>query len=313
MKKNLFAKRILVGAAALCTMMSVPVMAEDISGPAAEGYLSPVDKQTQEAAAADGIMLISAEAGQEAVAAVNNYQLVSGTISQITQEDGYVSVIIDNENMGMIANVADTVFVIDEKDGSYKTAADLKEGMNVMAVLDNNSPMTMSLPPMTNGVVGFVIDSEESSTDLSVYDSELVNGENSLKLNIGDTVITDIQGSRVLYGAADLQNKELLVFYTVTTRSIPAQTTPHFVMILSEKEEPVALRSFAEGLGYKVVWTANDAPIVVEKGDAKIELTIGSDIVKVNGVAENVSAAPVLTDSTTYVGADVAEIIERLA
>ena len=38
----------------------------------------------------------------------------------------------------------------------------------------------------------------------------------------------------------DLKGSECLVFYTISTRSIPAQTTPEFVLILNTAEELTA-------------------------------------------------------------------------
>ena len=58
-----------------------------------------------------------------------------------------------------------------------------------------------------------------------------------MKLNIGEnTVIMNTKGEQRVFTAEDIKNKNVAVIYDVTTRSIPAQTTPLFVMILEDKE-----------------------------------------------------------------------------
>ena len=44
------------------------------------------------------------------------------------------------------------------------------------------------------------------------------------------------QESEVL-SAEDVKNQDALVFYDITTRSIPAQTTPSLVLLLTQAEE----------------------------------------------------------------------------
>ena len=83
------------------------------------------------------------------------------------------------------------------------------------------------------------MDGEAGNTDVSIYDSELVNAENTLALkNVDeDSKIYDLQGSKVRYSADDLKEKELLVVYDVSTKSLPAQTTPKAVVILTAQED----------------------------------------------------------------------------
>lgn len=250
-------------------------------------------------------MLISAE---ETVSA--QYLFVEGTVESVeaADEEGYVTVTLNDGLDGLVCHVPAGAFVVSSMNGTYSAVADLKAGDEVKAVLNGNAPMTMSLPPQTAGVVGFV-KMDGGSADLSVYNSELVNAGNSLKLNIGEeTVITDLQGSRILRTAEDLKGKELLVCYNFSTRSIPAQTTPTFVMLLSAEEasaEYVGLRSLAEGKGYTVTWTGHNNPILLEKEDGTLAVTIGSDSLTVNGEAVTLSMETVLKDGVTMVSSEI--------
>jgi hypothetical protein len=113
-----------------------------------------------------------------------------------------------------------------------------------------------------------------------------------LKLNIGEeTVIKDIRGTLQEFTAEDLKGSECLVLYSVATKSIPAQTNPELVLILNSKDnlaagenaatvkinaEYVPLRAQAEAKGYTVLWTSAKDPLVLTKGDIRLELTLGS-------------------------------------
>lgn len=67
----------------------------------------------------------------------------------------------------------------------------------------------------------------------------LVNASNTLSLNIGDkTEIVDIDGNAV--SKDELDCKVLVVFYDISTRSIPAQTTPSKIVVVREKAEEAA-------------------------------------------------------------------------
>lgn len=65
---------------------------------------------------------------------------------------------------------------------------------------------------------------------LNEFDRNLTARDNSLQLNIaGNTNIETLNGQSV---NCSLGNQTLLVYYTVTTRSIPPQTTPRRIVVL---------------------------------------------------------------------------------
>lgn len=219
--------------------------------------------------------------------------LVSGKVTDIVTDKDATTITITNDDMGMVFHVSKNVFVIDKKTNSYLSVSDIKKGMTITAVVDKMSPMTLSLPPQTGGAIGFIVNSDQGSVDLSTFNKELVNFENTLKLNIDKkTQIVDVKGTKKLFSAEDLKGSECLVLYSVSTRSIPAQTAPEFVMILNtaedldadqdnsvdtpEKASYVALRDLAEAKGYQVKWESASKPIVLTKDDIRVELTVGS-------------------------------------
>lgn len=236
----------------------------------------------------------STTTAEQTVADETKNMLVSGTVTDITIDQDFTTITISNDQMGMVFHVNKNVFVIDQKTGASLSVADIKKDMMITAILDKMAPMTLSLPPQTGGAVGFIINSDQGFVDLSIYDDELVNAENSLKLNIStDTKIVDLSGTKKLFSAEDLKGSECLVLYGITTRSIPAQTSPTLVVILNSaatlsadqdasrsaaaaETEYVPLRVAAETKGYEVIWDPATKSITLTKDDIKAVLTVGS-------------------------------------
>ena len=153
--------------------------------------------------------------------------------------------------------------------------------------------------------IAVVLADEENagSVDIDVYlkngdGDSLISSDKTLVLNVGDeTEITDVNGVEV--SADELADKTLMVFYTITTRSLPPQTTPEKIIVLdgeknteentqeTEKTYTVAakdvvdrngtamlpLRDVAEALGYEVGWS-----------DLLKRITVGTDPMGVNFV-----------------------------
>ncbi|MCJ7856919.1 copper amine oxidase N-terminal domain-containing protein [Lachnospiraceae bacterium NSJ-143] len=262
---------------------------------------------------------VAVEASKEDAAEISvlrneksDYVIYKGTVTSIEEgEDGYISVLVSET--GLKANIADDAVVIDAKDGSVKKVSDIKDDMDIMLVIGANTPMTMSIPPMTSSVSSVIINTD-SNVDFSVYNSELINAENNLKLNIGkDTVIINAKGEKAK--EEELEGSALAVFYGASTRSIPAQTTPETVMIIEKAKNevvdksPVKLREVSEKAGYSVKWIANDMPVELKKEDKTILVTAESNICTINGVKTELSGKIYLEDETMMAPYDFAELL----
>ncbi len=310
-----------------CTCLTVALMAAPVF--AAETNGSVPATPLQSAQTADGASKSQTPAKESA--ALN--MLTTGKVSEVTDNKEYYTIHIENDDMGMVINAKPGTFVIDQAKPTETLAlSDIKKDMTITAVIAKNSPMTLSIPPMTSGVVGFVINSDPGFVDLSVYDDELTNETNTLKLNVDDsTSIINANGAKMKYSADDLKGSECLVLYTVTTRSIPAQTAPQLVVIMNtaqdladhakaleeamknaekadqEAQSYLALRENVEKKGYTVTWTGNDKPITLTKGDIKVTITIGSAEYTSTAVTDSDTAAkltmekaPKLENGKTY-------------
>ena len=262
---------------------------------------------------------ISAEADDQAEASA--YISNTGKITEVADtEDGNKVFTMDNENGGLRFVVAPTTTIVDRETGSVITADKLTEGMEVAVIYSANAPMGMSMPPYMGQVTAVVANADKGSISVGHFNDDLLNEKDLLQLNISE-------GTKSILSADDVKGKDAVVFYDITTRSIPAQTNPSLVLLLEEREaatedteeaavdtksveapEMVALRDAAEAKGYSVKWQGKTAPVVLEKDGMTAQITLGSTTYVVEGdMAMTSAAAAELTDGVLYVSADVVE------
>ncbi|WP_352399998.1 stalk domain-containing protein [Anaerotignum sp.] len=252
-----------------------------------------------------------------------NYLSQSGKVVSVTAgENGSYEVLIDNEDGGLRFMVAAGTVIVDRADGTYLTADKLTEGMEVAVVFGANSPMGMSMPPFLGQVTAVVANADEGSFVVGSFDENLLSKKDMLVLNISkDTAIQSTLGTKQMFTAENVKGKVALVFFDITTRSIPAQTNPSFVLILEEKttveeeveeevkaktgEELVALRDTAEEMGYSVKWQGKDKPVLVEKDEQAMEITIGATKYVVDDKEMEADRAATMVDGVLYVSASI--------
>lgn len=105
----------------------------------------------------------------------------------------------------------------------------LRPGMRVAAFYDQSLPVPMIFPPQYHAKIIAVLGKNEQIM-LNYFDGSLVAKDRSLQLNQArSTEIQTINGQNFF---CDIGNRTLLVFYTVTTRSIPPQTTPRKIVVM---------------------------------------------------------------------------------
>ena len=166
-----------------------------------------------------------------------------------------------------------------------------KDGKEYTGSLDNKNltvtytVTTRSLPPQTTPskvvVNGDAVEGTEITDTFFAAEGEnmYVNADNSLVIVIGEeTKVTDKDGKEY---TDSLDNKDLKVTYTVTTRSLPPQTTPETVVVLGEgtkKQEPLPT----------IAPDVTAAPTTVEAGEFKDEVKVieGIVLLPVRGVCE---------------------------
>ena len=254
------------------------------------------------------------------------YTALTGKINEVTlNEDGSARISFESTERGEIIfnEGADCMIIVGNE---VKTIKELAAGMEATVVMEDNAPMTMSLPPQTSGAVAIVAQGETPSfVVVDKFDDELTSA--GLKLNMDDTVkILDIRGTKQVLTAEDVKGQKAIVVYGASTKSIPAQTTPYMVIVLPEAEteapadkkeapsetpENLPLRAAVEALGYTIEWTSNDEPIILVKGDKKAEIMVNSDTITIDGdMVHELSSAVIITDGVTYIPSDAVELLK---
>lgn len=250
---------------------------------------------------------------------------VAGTIENVEERnDATYYTTKDGENTNVFVVNKDTL-IFDNTGKEVK----LQKGDKVTAYTYANKPMLMIYPPQYNPEVIIVESKEMGSVTVDFFNKDLVNTDNSLKLNVGEETVVQSQSGKEV-SAKDLAEQHLLVFYTITTRSIPAQTPPTKVIVLDATAEEqgevgeetssnsavqeiikndfydingttmVPLRLIAEELGFKVESTGTGA--IISKGALSYTITRGEKAYGYNKALRHFEVAPALLEPTkTYV------------
>lgn len=155
-----------------------------------------------------------------------NFVPITGIISDITPMTGsccnqMISLRTGRETNNFV--ISANTFVADN--------VRLRTGMRVTACYDSSLPVPLILPPQYQAEIVTPIRPDESAI-IDFFNRNLVNSSNTLQLNVGPaTSITTANGQRF---SCHPGNQVLLVYYSVTTRSIPAQTTPRRIIVFCQ-------------------------------------------------------------------------------
>lgn len=96
---------------------------------------------------------------------------------------------------------------------------------------DPNAPMVLIYPPRYTAVAG-AYTPHGTSAMLDQFHDDLSTSDRSLKLNLAWNTPITLPNGQPFKG--DLSNRLLLVLYSMTTRSIPPQTTPEQVVVFCQ-------------------------------------------------------------------------------
>lgn len=149
---------------------------------------------------------------------------IIGIIQNVSQTPGdcctqVVSLNTSNGPVNMI--ISANTFVIDN--------VRLRPGMAIAAFYDATRPVPLIFPPQYQTELVTALRGDETVM-LNFFNRNLVATDNSLRLNINrSTNISTMNGQR--FNCTPGGNF-LLVYYSITTRSIPPQTTPRRIIVL---------------------------------------------------------------------------------
>lgn len=152
------------------------------------------------------------------------YTPITGMIRNITPFSGeccsqLISLMTDNGPVNFVSS-PDTYIV----NNTF-----LLPGMRVTAFFDPNQPVTLIYPPQYRAaVISLTMRNEQIA--YGFFDRNLLAADQSLQLNIGpSTNVVTGNGQRF---NCTIGGRNLIVFYSNTTRSIPPQTTPRKIIVM---------------------------------------------------------------------------------
>lgn len=155
--------------------------------------------------------------------AYETFEKIEGIIQGIQRGDSCCSMVVSMISNSSIVNMtvnAETVIIDNVR---------LRPGMRIAAFYDTNLPVPAIYPPRYQAELITVL-KRGQQVKLDYFDDGLVSSDNTLRLNIGPgTNVKTLNGQQYLCSPV---NSELLVYYTSSTFSIPAQATPQKIIVL---------------------------------------------------------------------------------
>lgn len=107
----------------------------------------------------------------------------------------------------------------------------LSVGMNCTFWYAADAPVPLIYPPQYNAVAAAQVKNGRF-VNVGYYNTSMVNEDQTLQLNVDASV--DIRTTNNQYFQGSPANHNLVVVYSSSTRSIPAQTTPEKVYVLCD-------------------------------------------------------------------------------
>ncbi|MBQ8301593.1 MAG: copper amine oxidase N-terminal domain-containing protein, partial [Clostridia bacterium] len=176
--------------------------------------------------------------------------------------------------------------------GEKKSVKDITKDASITVFTSSYSAAPMIMPPQYKADVIIINDAEAvSSVNVDTYVAEgetLVSVSNSLVLNMAETTKVVDKEDKETEGI--LENSDLIVFYSMSTRSIPPQTTPEKVVVIGENANvvtPEATEAPAETTAPEATVAPTEAPVVETiKASTSFATENGTVMVPLREIAE---------------------------
>ncbi|WP_186673666.1 hypothetical protein [Sporosarcina sp. BP05] len=159
-----------------------------------------------------------------------NFQAFNGVVTMIddfsigqNNEVGCYKLISVDDRHGTSVNfvVAPTTYFVD-----HVTVA---VGDRITGFYDANAPVPFIYPPQYQALV-MAKDTPYQHVKVAFFNSRLESSDGTLKLTVSPHTQILLENGQTFTG--NITNRNLIVAYGATTRSIPAQTTPHKIIVM---------------------------------------------------------------------------------
>lgn len=98
----------------------------------------------------------------------------------------------------------------------------------VTGYYDGDAPVPMIYPPQYRALI-IVKESNYQNVKVDFFNQQLLSSDGQLQLNLSPTTIISLKNGQPFSNSP--ANRNLIVVYGPTTRSIPAQTTPYEIIV----------------------------------------------------------------------------------
>jgi len=102
-------------------------------------------------------------------------------------------------------------------------------GDMVTGFYDANAPTPLIFPPQFRAII-MVKETPYQNVKVDYFNSQLISSDNSLRLNIAPCTQIVLENGQ--FFTRNPANRNLIVIYGATTKSIPAQTTPYKIIVI---------------------------------------------------------------------------------
>lgn len=153
-----------------------------------------------------------------------------GTVTSITEF--FIGANGEGEGCYTLVSVASgadaSVNFVVSPDTYFVDHAMVAVGDQVTGYYDGNAPVPLIYPPQYRALI-MVKESPYQQVKVDYFNNQLLSSDGQLKLNLSPyTSITSRNGQVFSHS---IVNRNLIVIYGPTTRSIPAQTTPYRIIV----------------------------------------------------------------------------------
>ena len=162
---------------------------------------------------------------------MTNFYSFHGTVTAISdfftgqnsKKEGCYKLFTVENGLGAIVNfvVSPTTYFVDH--------VMVKVGDRVTGYYDGDAPALLIYPPQYQALV-MVKDNPNKNVKVDYFNNQLVSSDGQLQLNLSP--FTQILLTNGQLFSRNPANRDLIVIYGPTTKSIPAQTTPYRIIVL---------------------------------------------------------------------------------
>ena len=193
---------------------------QDLSGKELIVFYTVATKSIPAQTAPTKVVAISPEKAEEAVEA-SNFVKFSGVITDITNDKNQVALTVvteEDEPTTTIFTLDNNVLLLNGTNAEAVKKESFQVGQKIDAYYDKNKPMILIYPARITPEILIVQDKEKVSfSKVSKFDQDMISLDGELKLNIStETEILNENGEVIT--KKDLEGKELIVFYNITTK-----------------------------------------------------------------------------------------------